>query len=161
MYASDISHELWNLGFELFRDRDKMKAVFIEGDFLRLDSELCQLNGQIDIIISCQFLHLFDWDKQVVAIKRIIELSRPGSVVIGYQRAQLQAQEIARPWGQMYFHNAETFREIWRQAEAGTGSRWQVQVALVDLTEWGMEQEDFEWMPEGRRGINFVVVRQS
>lgn len=163
MYACDISAELWDLGFELFRDRDKMGTLarFMKADIFDLTSELSQLDGRIDIIIACQFLHLFDWERQKVAIKRIVGFSRPGSVVIGYQRAQLRAREFERPWGRMYFHNAETFQEMWHQVEYETNSEWNTEVSLVDLREWGMEEEDVEWMPSDRKGINFVVTRLS
>ena len=30
---------------------------------------------------------------------------------------------------------------------------------MVDLTQRGMEEVDFEWMTPGRKGINFVVTR--
>ena len=163
MYASDISAELWELGFELFRDRKKMgaSAKFLKADIFDQASDLRQWDGRMDIIIACQLLHLFDWEKQLVAMKRIVGFSRPGSVLIGYQRAQMRAREIVRPWGRMYFHNSETFRQIWREVESATGSRWSVEVSLVDLSEWGMEEEDFEWMPSDRKGINFHVTRLS
>lgn len=41
MYASDISRELWQLGFELFRDREK---IFDPG------SGLGRLSGQMNIV---------------------------------------------------------------------------------------------------------------
>ena len=160
MYATDISVELWDLGFDLFRDKDKLEATFIQADFLDSKSDLQRLNGLTDIIIACQFLHLFDWERQVVGMKRIVELSRPGSVLIGYQRAQVEAQELPRPWGAMYFHNEETFRKMWCRVEDETGTKWRVNVSLVDLQEWGMEEEDIDWMPVGRKGINFVITRE-
>ena len=156
MYAVDISAEFWILGFELFRDQEKMKATFLEAEILDQLSDLQQLDGRMDIIMACQFLHLFDWDRQVVTMKRIVGFSRPGSVVLGYQRAQVQAREIVRPWGAMYFHNEETFRMIWRQVESETGTRWKVGVSMVDLQEWDME----DWMPSDRKGINLIVTRQ-
>ena len=163
MYASDISAELWELGFELFRDRHKMgaSAKFIKADILDTASDLSQLNGRMDIIIACQFLHLFDWEKQIEAVKRIVRFSRPHSILVGYQRAQVQPREVERPWGRMYFHNEETFREMWCHVERETGSKWDVEVSLVDLREWGMEEEDLEWMPPDRKGINFAVTRVS
>jgi hypothetical protein len=29
------------------------------------------------------------------------------------------------------------------------------------LQDWGMQDEDLEWMPEDRMGINFVITRDS
>lgn len=160
MYATDINAELWNLGFDLFRDKDKMKAKFIQADIFDCTSDLQQWNGQMDIMIACQFLHLFDWERQVMAMKRIVGFSRPGSILIGYQRAQVQAGELLRTWGAMYFHNEETFQKMWRQVQSETGTEWDVNVSLVDLQEWGLRDEDVEWMPNDRKGINFVITRQ-
>ena len=87
MHASDISAELWNLGYELFRDHQRMKAYFVQTDVLDSTSDLERFNGSMEIIIACQFFHLFDWEKQVAAMKRAVKLSRPGAQVIGYQQA--------------------------------------------------------------------------
>lgn len=161
MYASDISGELWQLGFDLFNDREKMVANFVEADIFDTDSGLEKLSGRIDIIIANQFLHLFDWEGQIAAMKAIVKLSKPGSIVIGYQRAQVPAQEIRRPWGTMYLHDLDTFQKIWQRVELETGSKWDVETDLVDLREWGMEPEDFSWMPDGKRGIDFVGTRRA
>ena len=96
-----------------------------------------------------------------MAMRRIVEFSRPGSVLIGYQHAHVQAQEFSRPWGQMYFYSAETYRDIWHQVEGQTGSKWEVSVSMVNLQEWGMEDEDIDCMPTGSKGINSVVTRQA
>ena len=161
MYASDINSELWNLGFDLFKDRDRMLATFIQADILDPDSGLKQLRGMVDVLIANQFLHLFDWEQQVLAIKRIVELSKPGTLVVGYQRAQIPPRQFARPWGNMYFHDQDSFERIWRMVGVATESVWEVEATIVDLREWGMEQEDIEWMPEGKKGINFAVRRIS
>lgn len=161
LYASDISRELWDLGFELFKDRDKMVAKFIQADILDTGSGLGQLTGMFDVIIANQFFHLFDWEGQVSVMKRIVELSKPGTILIGYQRAQVPPRELERQWGKMYFHDDETYRKLWQRVELETKSEWDLEVRLVDLSEWGMELEDFDWMPEGRKGINFVVTRRS
>ena len=78
-----------------------MKAYFVQTDVLDSTSDLERFNGSIDIIIACQFFHLFDREKQVAAMKRVVKLSRPGAQVIGYQQAQEKAQEMLRPWGRM------------------------------------------------------------
>lgn len=161
MFASDISGELWDLGFELFNDRDKMVAKFIQANVLDTGSGLGQLKGMVDVIIANQFIHLFDWEGQVSVMKKIVELSKPGTILIRYQRAQVPPRELERQWGNMYFHDDESFRKLWQRVEVGTKSKWDLDVKLVDLSEWGMEEEDVDWMPEGRKGINFVVTRRS
>ncbi len=161
MYASDISSELWDLGFELFKDRHKMASNFIQANILETDPSLEHLTGMVDIIIANQFIHLFDWEGQVSVLKTIVQLSKPGSILIGYQRAQVPPREIERPWGKMFFHDDETYQKLWHRVELETKSKWDLGVKLVDLSEWGMEEEDLDWMPEGRKGINFVVKRQS
>lgn len=161
MYAIDISRDLWDLGFELFNDREKMTATFVETNVLDSISGLQKLNGSFDVIIANQFIHLFDWEGQVSVIKRVVELSRPGTMLIGYQRAQVPPREIERQWGKMYFHDDETYKSLWQRVELETKSAWDLKVRLVDLSEWGMEEEDMAWMPEGRKGINFVVTRRS
>ena len=57
MYASDLHSELWDIGFDLFRDRDTMEARFIQADIFDPDTPLRDLSGKIDITIVCQFLH--------------------------------------------------------------------------------------------------------
>lgn len=161
MYASDISGELWELGFDLFKDRGRMLAKFIQADILDPDSNLAQLTGSVDVLMVNQFLHLFDWDKQVVAMKQLVELSKPGSLVVGYQRAQVPPGHFPRPWGNMYLHDEDSLKKIWSRVEVETASVWDVEAAVVDLSEWGMEPEDFDWMPPGMKGINFAARRRS
>ena len=160
MYASDISQKLWELGFELFRDHERMCAKFLQADILDPNSNLRHLSGQIDIIVAGQILHLFNWEQQLVAMKRIVDLSKTGTMLIGFQRGQLQAQAVARPWGQMFLHDLESFRQIWDKVEEQTASHWDLEVDMVDLRVWGMEEEDIEWMPSGPRGINFAATRR-
>lgn len=135
MHATDLKSELWELGFELFGDRDKMKAIFVEADLLHLDadSKLHQLRGKIDVIIACLFLHLFDWDKQAMAIKSFVELSRLGTMVAGRSRGSKRALIFQRPWGNSFVHDVNTFKEIWRLVGIETGTAWAVDVVLVEL----------------------------
>ena len=161
MYASDKSTELWELGYDLFRDKSKMHAQFIKADFLDNppSPKLEQLRGKMDIIIANQFLHLFDYFDQYQALKQIVGLSRVGTTLIGYQQGNKIGQEIETPWANMWFHNEASWHRAWAAIQASTATVWEVKVQLVELTEWGMEKEDFEWMPPGKKGLNFVVTR--
>ena len=93
-------------------------------------------------------------------MKRIIDLSRTCTILVGFQRGLLRAQAVARPWGQMFLHDLESFRHIWNKVEEQTNSRWDLEADMVDLRVWGMEEEDIKWMPPGPRRINFAATRR-
>ena len=161
MYASDLRSDLWEIGYDLFRDRTTMKARFIQADIFDSSSPLQGLNGRIDIIFACQFLHLFSWKKQSEVLKKVVEMSRPGTCLVGYQVGRVHPVEIQRPWGIMFYHNVDSFNELWRQVADETGTGWAVDALLVELSQWGAEKEDYDWMSAASRGLNFVVTRSG
>ncbi len=161
MYASDLHSELWDMGYDLFRDRDAMKAHFFEADIFDPNSPLRALNGKIDIIIACQFLHLFSWKGQLDALKKMVAMSRPGAILVGYQIGREVPVEVQRPWGVMYYHDVDSFNKLWREVARETGTKWKLEAEMVSLTQWGMEKEDFEWMSADTRGLNFVATRSD
>ena len=161
MYASDLRPELWEIGYDLFRDRDTMKARFIQADIFDSNTPLRDLNGKMDIIFACQFLHLFSWKKQFEALKKIVDMSRLGTCLVGYQVGRVDPVELQRPWGVLFYHDVDSFNELWRQVAEETGTRWAVDASLVDLSQWGAEKEDYEWMSADSRGLNFVVTRSD
>ncbi|OJJ70088.1 hypothetical protein ASPBRDRAFT_56812 [Aspergillus brasiliensis CBS 101740] len=162
MWAVDVEPGLWTLGYKLFRDAGRMHARFIQGDIQALpDESFSEIRGRVDLVIASQFLHLFSWDGQMKASKRIVSLSKPGTMLVGYQQARRRPREYIRPWGMMFYHNQETFTKLWDLVQKQTNTVWSLDVKEVDLAEWGMEPEDVEWMPEDRMGINFVITRLS
>ena len=163
MYASDLHEELWDLSFDLFRDRKSMEAHFIKADIFEPPEGLLDLEGKIDIVFMCGFLHLFSWENQIEAIRRVVEMSRPGTWVVGLQIGTVGSLEgkMPPPWNAMFLHNVESFEKIWQLVGEETSTKWTVNAALVDMEAWGMEKEDFEWMPASCRGFNFMVTRQN
>ncbi|KXG52194.1 uncharacterized protein PGRI_084780 [Penicillium griseofulvum] len=164
MWALDIEAHLWGLGYHLFRDEGRMQATFIHADFQEIsiqeDSRFTALRG-VDLVLASQFLHLFDWEGQIAASTKIVGLSKPGTIVAGFQQGRERARAYIRPWGMMFYHNRESFLHMWDIVQQGTGTRWTIDVSVVALQDWGMQNEDLEWMPEDRMGINFVIKRES
>ena len=46
--------DFWDLGFEMFQDRDWFKAHFVQADIMATDSEFAVFKGELDIIYVAQ-----------------------------------------------------------------------------------------------------------
>ena len=53
LYGFDII-DFWDLGFEMFQDRDRFKAHFVQADIMAADSKLAEFKGKLDIIYIAQ-----------------------------------------------------------------------------------------------------------
>ena len=53
LYGFDII-DFWDLGFAMFRDRDRFKAHFVQADTMAADSKLAEFQGKLDIIYIAQ-----------------------------------------------------------------------------------------------------------
>ena len=170
MYASDIVPTLWDLSYDLFRDTDRMKARFIPADILDPASPLMELRGKMDILVVSLIFHLFDWEGQVKAGNNMVALSRPGTLLIGRQIGNSIGMAIpitTTASGEVggvgshtrFFHNPETWQEMWRRIQRETGTEWEVESSLHLLKEWGGQDEDYAWMGPHARGLEFMVRR--
>ena len=116
----------------------------------------------MDLVQASQFLHLFDWEGQLAACMQIVVgLSKPGTLLVGFQQGRKQARAYIRPWGMMFYHNQDSFLQLWDLVQQRTDTHWTVDVSAITLQDWGMQDEDLEWMPQDRMGINFVITRVS
>lgn len=184
--AADLHSELWELGFALFKDQSRLQATFQQLDWLDPDASARmfferELKAKTDLIFACQFLHLFGWERQKIAVRRLIQCSRVGTVVMGYQIGSVDPRELSRPWGKlstfadtklelfasrthcfsgnMYFHDVHTFQELWSEVAGEMSTSWILDVELVPLSNWGLDLEDWLWMGQDRRGLNFTCRR--
>lgn len=162
LYASDLRGEFWNLGYELFKDRDSLKSTFIAGDVFDANSELKKLHGNIDIVYAASFLHLFDLLQQHAVCERIVQLLRakPGSMVLGRQVGHLVATTVehrTNTGGHMYRHNVESFAKMWREVGEKTGTRWRVEAAMMEGQNGARVPV---WSDDGLRRFRFAVIRE-
>ena len=158
LFGNDIVNH-WDLGFELFQDKHKFHARYLESDLLFPNEELRRLHGQIDIISIVHVLHQWDWDTQILACKQLVRFSKPGSLVVGHQGG---TNDIARrtQWnrenGQNEFtlHGVESFRRMWNVVGEETGTRWSVEASIVPWSQLGYLDSEVAYL-----GVDFALLR--
>jgi hypothetical protein len=140
MYGSDLRAEYFDLGYELFRDKDSFRATFLAADVFEEPSPLTELAGRLDMVYAGSFFHLFDHAQQLAVAKRCAQLlaPRPGSLLVGRQVGNAAAGEYvvkgrARDYSR-FRHDAASWRALWDRVGEETGTRWEVQ---ADMAEWG------------------------
>jgi SAM-dependent methyltransferase len=165
LYASDLYAEFGSIGCDLFRDAPIFAAQFLAADVFDESSPLAQrLQGRTDIINATFFFHMWDWEKQVLAAKRIVALLRPrtGSLVVGRHAGHRSPGTSAPGRGTKggktrFLHNEETWRELWDRVSLETESRWSVD-AWVE--EWRAEDPvTRQFKEDGCVVLNFAARR--
>ena len=171
-YGSDLWLGLMEVGYELFRDRERLQTTFIAADVFDDASPLvAALAGRVDIVHAGAFFHLFGLEEQERAAMRVVQLlaPRPGSLVIGRQSGAEEAGEFSsssysRAGGRKHFrHNPRSWKELWDRVGERTGTEWAVE-ADVRTTEYtlaaGLEgkSEAIRRKMTGK-GLRFVVRR--
>ncbi|PYI31204.1 methyltransferase domain-containing protein [Aspergillus indologenus CBS 114.80] len=140
LYGSDLHPEFITLGYDLFADRTTLATEFIPSDIFDPACALLQrLTGQVDIINAASFFHLFDWDRQVALAKQVITLLRPqkGSLLVGRHVGDFVAgeREDSELGATYYRHDLESWRRMWAQVMAETGTEWEVDVRAEEWAE--------------------------
>lgn len=162
LYAMDIVNH-WDLGYELFRDRDRFSAHFLEADVLFPTAQLMALREKIDILYITHVLHQWDWENQVKCLVQLVGLSSgPGAMVVGFQvgsagETYVPASGLAK--SDVYLHNPRSFAEIWDRISRETGTRWESTASLKTWEEVGWNPKDTEYLGSAARVIQFSVTR--
>lgn len=127
----DIEARFIDLGYDLFRDRETLKARFYTGDVFA-DDFLREFHGEIDIVFLGSFLHLFSFEQQIVIVTLVQKLlrKRRGSLVFGRHMATEEKGGIitknALGWD-LYHHSPDTIQKLFtvpRRASSTYLQRW-------------------------------------
>ncbi|KAE9377437.1 hypothetical protein N431DRAFT_461046 [Stipitochalara longipes BDJ] len=157
LYAADIvSH--WDVGYTMFNDRSRFHATFIETDILSPSPSFNALSSSVDIIWASKVLHQWDWATQLVALRSLIALSKPGTMVVGFHAGYVKADflEDYKVW----LHDEESWRKIWEEVGRETGTRWNAgQVSLRGFDELGISLDSVAYLGDKCRMLEFVVRR--
>ena len=160
-YASDLKKDFWDFGYEMFLDKSSLQTHFVQADIFDADSQLKELDGMIDIVNAASFFHLFGRDEQVKAAKRVVQLLKPkaGSLIIGRQGGRADAGGIVHEGKLMtaFWHNPDSWMELWKQVGQETSTEWKVEAALgpEDLS----KRMKTNLVPSGTRFMTFTIRR--
>ena len=171
LYASDVRREMWDMGCELFRDKNgngtqqPVAAKFLCADarLVRLDGRpgasfgeggrLEEIRGRVDVVMMSQLLDLFFWHDQLAIGWTIVELSQVGTKVVGctFGVEKGAAGEFHREgdlgFPRMY-HDVHSFGALWWDIGKNTGTSWKVEVEEVEFDQWGYDDDDITWLKE-------------
>lgn len=163
VYGADILAEFVDIGYDLFRDEGKLPRshFVVPADIFDQSSRLKEFDGNVDIVHANSVFHLFSWDDQVIAAKRVANLLRPqkGSLILGSQIAHHEPGEVcSRPGrrsGTMYRHDENSWIRLWESVGKETGLNFTIKSVLVPHPKTkGMEEAH-----EGLCRMTFEVWR--
>ncbi|KAI9682625.1 MAG: hypothetical protein M1822_006923 [Bathelium mastoideum] len=161
LYGIDIvSH--WDVGYDMFRDHDRFSRTFFEADITSPNEKLSMLNGKIDILMMIHVLHQWDWENQVNALTHVIDLSRKGALVVGFQIGSKGVN--VRPKGEMvatecFWHNPETISRLWEQLGGKTQTKWRCESKFKTFEEMKWNPKDISYLGEDAIVISWAVTR--
>ena len=144
----DLIPDLWNIGFELFKDKAHFDPSFIAHNFFDKEGVLGLELGSFDIIHAADFLHLFSWEEQVTALSRMISLLKQtsGSIICGRHVATKQAMAVPAKFNtvgtEQYFHTGDSFLKLLDDVKKVTGARFtsSVEVYTYDIAQTGWDR---------------------
>ena len=164
MIGSDILEGFWQVGYDLFQDKDRFQAPFYQADVFDKKSTLWTQLHDVDIIYMGSFLHVFDWDEQLQALELVVHLSKPGSLVSICQiGVQSDGRSFTTGWKnntrKQFFHDTQTVNKLFSELGRRTGSEWNVMASTSPLSAVLLEDRDRNWMGENARYLMVEAVR--
>jgi hypothetical protein len=128
---------------------------------------LKQLDGQIDIVQTGSFFHLFDLETQEKVATRVVKLLKPqpGSMVIGRQVGSITPGLVTHSdpgRGSVYRHNIATWKEMWGRVSKETDVAFEVEAELQELDQkffGGKNLAQEWWNSPGTCRLWFTVRR--
>ncbi|KAB8276555.1 hypothetical protein BDV30DRAFT_246411 [Aspergillus minisclerotigenes] len=91
MVGLDLREGVIELGYELFKDKNTLKARFLAQDFFEDTPVLREMMGNVEIVNSGLFMHLWDWAGQVMIGQRMVELLTPqGGLITGLHSGEIE-----------------------------------------------------------------------
>ena len=161
--GAELESAFIEIGYELFRDREKLGVRFLSEDVLALEDSgstdlaseslqssaregLFKLIGYVSVIWTSAFLHLWDLSGQMAVCRKILLLLRdePGVRALGRQlgsRIPHEKKHVTNKGGLMYKHSPESFRKMWGELLGQTGTQGDEETSILgsDGSRWEVQ----------------------
>ncbi|KAF3902808.1 hypothetical protein AA313_de0205458 [Arthrobotrys entomopaga] len=177
LYGADLQSGFIELSYDLFNDQDTLKSTFFTGDIFDLstfkpvkgntsDPELFhKLMGQFEVLSARSFLHLFNQELEFKAACNMVKMvsEKKGSIIMGRQVGSRKPgfHKTTSGLRTVWRHDTTSFKELWKRVADATGTEWDVQVNLVEMSPHIRAMLDhvrFEGR-EDRVWLEFVITR--
>lgn len=161
LYGSDLKPEFMDLGYDLFLDKSSLQAHFITADIFASTSPLDELDSTVDMIQASSFFHLFSREQQLLAGAKCMKLLKhtPGSMIFGRQmgRPADAGAGHSKTRSNAYWHNEESFEELWIEIADKAGVKVNV---VVEFENVDFVNSRGALMQEGSRRLKYATRLQ-
>jgi hypothetical protein len=168
LWGSDIHSGLLQLGFDLFRDRQRWSSTALFPMDVFHPALPQEAPGRFDIVHIAMFLHLFSRPKQIEVCEQIVTRilsEKAGSMLVGSQAGSVHPRAVPsrrHKDRESFLHNVESFTTLWD--EIGQRNNCQFDVDTISTTPWeadcsGSKSEDRYFMGDDTRWLVFTVTR--
>ncbi|RMZ38035.1 hypothetical protein AFCA_001996 [Aspergillus flavus] len=156
MVGLDLREGVIELGYELFKDKNTLKATFLAQNFFEDTPVLREMIGKFEIVNSGLFMHLWDWAGQVRIGQRMIELLTPqGGLITGLHSGGREAGDHkAEGWVERCIHNEMSFRQMWIEIERLTGAHCKLEISAQEGKRYRLDDQPalrLQWVVEARK----------
>jgi hypothetical protein len=136
-----LYRDFFDIGYDLFQDKDIFNGTFVAADVFDLDSMLRQFQDKVDMIWTSNMLHLFTWDQQVKIIGTMLKLlkSSPDPMIagrfMGHSAAGEYAMRSKEQVQSIYRHNDQSFEQMFQASCDALVEEWEVEIEAPEWSE--------------------------
>ncbi|KYK55177.1 hypothetical protein DCS_07139 [Drechmeria coniospora] len=132
LIGTDVQPKFIDIGYDLFRDRKTLGALFVAGDILDPeDTRIDALRGRVTIIYAGSFFHLFSRVQQLYIGKRLVSFIKPGTknaLIYGRQVGTTNPGKPLTNTMSAFLHDKGSFQRLWDEIGFLTRTRWKVEM---------------------------------
>ncbi|TEY79478.1 hypothetical protein BOTCAL_0044g00110 [Botryotinia calthae] len=163
LHAADIVNH-WELGYQLFNDKEKFHVDYVKSDILSPGDTLLQLRGKIDIISVTHVLNQWNLETQLAAAVQLSLLTKgSGSLIIGFQAGALTTK-VGKVTGFKYraeLQTPESWERMWESVGGQTGTLWETQVRVRTWEDIGYDPKDTAYWEKNPKCLSLLLLGRS